>query len=483
MRRKTKIMIALGAISISTLALAACGYSGPYEQIDKEDADHFVSVRYDSNGGQFAVTDEVSIIDYYTLDVAQRGVKLLEPGSPRRGNGDAQSRTEISRAKHQLLGWYQERTPRVDEQGTPLDEHGLPCTIKTTNEIGEEILVSAEGKEQGYIYSDPWDFENDVFQIEDYQYVEGEYTKTLYAVWVSYTYVVYREGEAVLGGEKPWVYCGSAYFTPEYTDGTLELPTWSENGVMDYGAYPKVNNMTFEEAYLDRAKTQKITGSITNTQAYINYESGILENGVITIYSTWRDGVWYRVETAKQFVDNATVNNGCYEICADIDFTNENWPYNLTTGGFTGKIIGKDGHRYKISNIDFEQPQRSTEDRLGGLFGNISAEAQLKDIEFENVTYRLNGGSRMDGSYFGLLAGIIAEEADIKNVAVSGEILIGKVYLEVGTSTNVQTGYEVGLISGNLVTHGITAEITASSTEPSRRVEVADDGTVTIYYQ
>lgn len=477
MRRKTKIMIALGAVCASTLALAACGSIGPYDDLAKDG--YTVSVCYDPSGGDFAQTPNVNFIDVYELETVQKGVKLLEPNDPRRGSYGS----DVTRSNYMFFGWYQNREPRTDENGTPLDEDGLPCTIKSTNDIGEEISVSVSGKEQGYIYSDPWDFENDVFQLDDYEYESGKFTKTLYAAWGSYMFAVYDEAED-LNGNRNWTYCGASYFSPEYSDGEIEIPKWTDEGKMEYGNFPRAEGKTFISAYADENKTQPFTDFVKNTEAVIDYEHGIFVNSVVHIYANWRDGTWYRVKTADQFIDNAISNDACFEVLNDLDFTGKNWVSSFSTGNFTGKIVGENGKHVTFSNIDFTQDQRATGDSCGGLFGRITSETEIRNVSFENVTYRMNGGARSEGAYFGLFAGTIAEDAKLENISVTGQILIGEVYLARGTNTNVESGYDVGLVSGNLIKTGIvSASVTASSAVDSRGVTVKEDGSIIISYQ
>ena len=43
------------------------------------------------------------------------------------------------------------------------------------------------------------------------------------------------------------------------------------------------------------------------------------------------------------------------------------------------------------------------------MFGQIREEAEIKNVSFENVTYRLNAATRLVGGAYGVLAGTLSE--------------------------------------------------------------------------
>lgn len=463
MRKRTKIIIGLAVACAGTLVLGACSAGdNPYPSIDE--TGNKVSVRYDSNGGKFASTDNVSIVHNYPLDLALKGgLKLIEPGSDKLGADKLY--TDISNSGYYLAGWYTNRQPRVSADGKPLDENGDLCEVS--------------GKEQGYIYSGRWDFGKDTldgYVKEGESYKAGEAVLTLYAGWVpDFTYTVYAQN----GSE--WAPYGTYSFSPAAeADYLLGLPEWDAEGVaVEYGKFPQADNKTFLKAYADEAMTQEYTQAIPH-EGEIDLEKGIAVNGNKAVYTTWKDGVWFNIFTEDQFLANMR-GNGCYDIKADLDFTEKTWPSGFSFGTFTGTILGN-GHTF--SNISVMQTDANNQ-LNGGLFGVIAESAKIENLSFENVTCTLNAGTRRRGGAFGLFAGELSERAEINNVSVQGKLLVGNAYISGGTNAGY---YDVGLVTGNLVTDGITFDVTCESAEVKtgskttypRKVKVMKDGSVII---
>ena len=192
------------------------------------------------------------------------------------------------------------------------------------------------------------------------------------------------------------------------------------------------------------------------------------------LYVDWTEGEWYHIYTAEQFANNASVN-GCYEIYADLDFSEESWPTALMYGDFTG-IINGNGHTFK--NITFEQTNNTKVN--AGLFGNITESANISDVTFENVVFTIKSGTRVAGTHYGLLAGTIAENASISNI----EIIDGKLQIDSACYFSVDD-YTIGLVcaEGN---PGITADIscvTVGENPKSIRIKIDDNGMVTLVFR
>ena len=412
MRKFWKI-IALTAVLL-TAAVMATGCSlweTPYNGLDE--AGYTVSVRFDANGGSFAGSpNEVYIVDVfnpadYTDASGKAAIKLFAPDDPVRKD----SAFPVSNTGHFLAGWYTERTPRVDENGNPLDEYGK--------------LTSETGRPQGYTYANKWNFDSDRLTVDP----NGESASavnevTLYAAWVPYFnfefYAQAEDGSFSLLGTKQLI--------------EIALPEWNlTTGKMDMKEFPARDGMTFESAYLDEAMTTLAEGKVSGA---VDYTTGTVESdGTIRLYTTWMEGTWFRISTPKQLYDNARAG-GSYYIEADLDFTNALWPTVLSTGEFTGRIVGN-GHT--ISGVTVLQGDNSKIN--GGLFGVLGNTASVSDLTFENATFRIVAGSRMQGTSYGLLAGAIYEGAVLQNVTVSGTIEVGKDCYRPGD-------YNVGLLFG-----------------------------------
>ena len=179
----------------------------------------------------------------------------------------------------------------------------------------------------------------------------------------------------------------------------------------------------------------------------------------------WKDGEWFKIKNASQLSSNARIN-GCYEIYEDLDFSELSWPAAFSSGNFRGKFLGIDGVK-KISGVKVFQSDISQ--TYGGLFSRISADAEFSDINFENATYSLEKGSRIQGSSFGLFAGNIDGNAKLENISVSGKIIIGNIYVD---SSHPLESYNIGLVNGNIsnVDTGISCENIACESDVPEKI-------------
>ena len=454
MKRSNKLLCAATLLGATVSAFVACSdlWESPYASMDE--AGYTVSVRYDANGGVFAGTNDVYVVDVFNLNsektnaAGKKEIALLEPDNALRKN----NAFEVSRPDYFLAGWYQNRSLRVDENGNALDDYGKLC--------------SESGKPQGYVYSDRWDFDHDRMEIDpNGSYTSATNTMTLYAAWIPYyTYEFYT-----VDGN------GNVSATPYKTVQMLDLiiPQWNEStGKLDMKSFPKASGeVTLDKVYADAALTQEITDRIGGE---IDYEKGIASVDTIKIYTTWREGEWFKIYNAKQFYDNSRVN-GCYEIMADLDFSNQSWSRTLASGEFRGQIIGN-GH--KISGVTVTQTD--TRQTFGGLFGSIAATAQIHNLTFENITYKLDAGTIQNNDpAFGLLAGAILDGATLDGVTVSGT-------LQINADCVPNAKYQIGLLCGagtyaGIDVAGITCEA-VNNGEGKLTVTVNSDHTVMLTF-
>ena len=435
---KLKLAALLAAAVTVLCILTGCSqWELPYEDLDREG--YSVSVRFDPCGGAFANTENVQVIDVFSLDEAKRDsagnyqLKLITPDDSRRGD----RAFGVSKNGCFFAGWYRECTPRTDASGNPLDSYGVP--------------TSESGLEQGYVYSGLWNFETDRVSVPAGEYSSETPFMTLYAAWIPYFnfefYVKNEQGSYELYGSEQLI--------------SLTLPEWNtETGRLDMNDFPALEGKTFVSAYLDEAQTKPVSGVVSGD---IDYEHGVSATEKITLYAEFAEGEWYRITNAKQFA--ATKLSGCYYIEADLDFTGVNWSAALAGGAFTGKIYGN-GH--KFSNVSFVQADNSKTN--GGLFGSIASGAVVKDVAFENISYTLGAGSRMQSPVFGLLCGTLSDDALLENVTVSSSefIISGGIYPQ---------EYTLGALVGNGGNRGIDISgITVSLAEGAEtKVSIAKD--------
>lgn len=447
MKNLIKLSVLSGLLILAILATTACSgnWEPPYENLNKNG--FTVSVRFDSNGGVFAGTKDVYIVDVFNADdVGGKGVYLLAPEDPLRAEGAF----EVSRNGYFLAGWYTERTPRVNEKGEALDDYGVP--------------TARSGREQGYSYGGKWDFEKNTLSIEDAEMLNSSNpTLTLYAAWIPYfTYEFYA-----VNSDNEYTLVDSV------SSIDMEIPQWNtDTGKLDNKNFPQRDGFTFDAAFLDAEKSIPVTGKISGASEFVDYETGTTSTEKICVYSTWLTGNWYKIYNAKQFYNNSRLD-GNYILCADIDFSDEVWSLTLAKGRFTGKIYG---NGYKISNVSVIQADNSQ--LFGGLFGAVDQGAILDNVVFENISYEISAGSRMQGATFGLLAGTISSDAVLTDVSVSGNLVIGK-------ECYPNDGYVIGLLcsTGGYEEIDISKIIcTAAENADNVSVETEINGTVTVNF-
>ena len=430
MKKIIKNIIAAALAVAAVGALSSCSqWDTPFEELDESGSN--VSVRFDVGEGMFAgATTEVFVIDVFNPTEFEKNssgkheIPLVEPDSKLRGD----SAFEVSRTGYFLAGWYSERTLRTDANGDPLDEFGQ--------------LTSVSGRPQGYTYSGKWDFSEDRLEIDpEGEYSSENYSMTLYAAWIPYYTFEFYSKDSV-----------SPYAT--VTSKELKIPEWSD-GALSMKNFPKRENKTLDGVYLDEEYTSAAGASITGA---VDYERGISLTPTVKVYTTWREGNWYKIETAQQFLGRASMN-GSYEILADLDFDGKLWPRAFTQGAYSGKIIGN-GH--KMSNITVRQTD--TQNIYAGLFGSVAESAAFENVNFENVTFCLYAGSRMTGAAFGLFSGSVASAAVFTNVTLTG---VFEIYPDVNVN-NSSCSYGLVVGTGN-VPEDLDAEVT---------YEICDNGSV-----
>ncbi len=428
-----------GLVAIILVSVLSGGNSAdnPYEANDREN--YSVSVKFDANGGFFTTNTSV-IVDSFNLaelqqDSGKAKLALIAPDSTHRGNN---AFTPINNG-YFLAGWYTERT----EAGT--DSLGNPA----------------------YTYANKWDFEKDVLEIDaNGTYTAGEPVMTLYAAWIPMFQIQFCQ----LGSGDV---LQTMDFDPTTQDGIV-LPAWDkETGAIEMNDFPEKSGYTFNGAYLDAEGKQPVAEEKVVHPGKVDYATGTGTEATMKLYVDWMEGEWYHIYNVEQFLDNASVN-GSYVIHSDLDFTDENWPTALMHGSFAGTIQGN-GHTFR--NITFAQTNNSKVN--SGLFGQLTETAVIENLTLENVTFTIEGGTRVAGATYGLLAGTVAEQAKLTGVTItSGKLLIDSdCYF--GTDD-----YTIGLVCGlgnPQVDHSnIVCEATGEKPE-AVTITVTDD-TVTVEF-
>lgn len=436
MKKKIILITSVLALVLAAVSFSSCSqWDTPYTGLENEG--YNVSVRFDANGGTFAsIEGDTYVVDVFKYEDAEdtakgKALSLVAPDDEARGN----NAYPVSRAGYFLAGWYATRT----EAGTDGEGNTL------------------------YNYSDKWDFGTDKLVLDpDKTYTATENALTLYAKWIPYfTFEIYAKDESG----------AFVKVTEDKNAVELRLPYWDDANKktkITMNNFPERPGYTFVAAYTDEAMTERVTDSITGTYDPL---TGVADDLVIELYTEWQVGDWYKIYSVKDFRDNARPS-GCFDIKADLDFTDVTWPSSLTTATFTGKILGN-GHTF--SNITAAQTDGRAS--TGGIFGAIAASAVIENVSFENLTYTAKG-STTNGASFGLFTGSVAEGASLTNVSVSGTLKIDALIVDAINKRNVY------LLSGDGGTHGIDVSgITACLAAPrtdGKVIVISEAGKVTL---
>lgn len=477
MKKKPILLLSLAATACAVVGLASCGVNEA-AVMQQKDA---ISICFDCNGGSFANTKDVTFYDviplknFSTVD-GEKKITLVAPGDGARGD-KGKELSMPSYTGYFLAGWYEERIPRVDANGNPLDEDGN--------------LTSVSNKPQGYSYADKWDFDSDQVVLD----ASKEYTAetsiiTLYAAWIpnfSYQFMTPKSYEDDGVTVKEWEEKSVTAFNPLVQDNTLKMPTVDEKtGGYKNNSFPTIFNKTFECAYADAELTELWTETTTHN-GYVDEATGTAVQPRQTVYTLWKEGTWYEISNVAQFNVSASAV-GYYELKANLDYTGQFWPYALSSTRFNGAIYG---NGFTISNVSIEQSQIS--DIYGGLFGALGEKAVLENITFENVTYTLKTGSRMPDAKFGLLAGE-NNSTSLTGVSVTGSLKISDELYDNAKDGVSYANYSIGLLfaldltsGANTITQTITHEVyvATQNAENTKQPSITatldeDDGTITL---
>ena len=431
MKKKLLILAAAAMIICAALTMTACTqWDIPYDGLDREGST--VSVRFDAGGGMFASTNGVTVVDVFNVDNYTKDasgmiyIPLVDPCDEDKREENA---FDISKNGYELAGWY---------------------------------VTDADGK-----LGEKWDFTSGKLKVDTSKsYSSSEPVLTLTAKWMEHTtfeFYAEQNGEMTKIGEHKGI--------------TLDRPEWNvSSGKLNYKNFVKQDGKTLDEIYLDEAMTIPMSAAVSGEY---DYENGIALTPTIKIYTTWREGEWIRVSKADHLIGSAA-SDGCYELMNDIVFSDgKYWSSTFTRGEFTGKIYG---NGFKISGIDTVAALTQAGDIVhGGVFGGLGEGAELRDVTFESVTYRIeNPGARAASSTLALFAAS-DNGATIENVTVTdAKIVLGEYFAEFKDLIEAES-----IIIGALFADGSTslsAEITIESNAEGVGATVGEDGLLSFVF-
>lgn len=436
MKRNVKSILLCLLLAVTAVLAVGCGAEEtPYEINDAEN--YNVSVKFDANGGTFTTNTPV-IVDSFNISQAKTNgegkaqIALIPPESEARGK----NKFEAVYNGYFFAGWYKE------------------CTVTD----------GSDGQKQ-YTYAGKWDFENDLLELDpNGTYSSAEPVMTLYAAWIPLFEIEYYALET---GE---LLTTVSYDPTEH--GDITLPVWNETtGALDMNDIPEKDGFTFTGLYLDAEGKELVQTETLAHCGTVDMATATAENATMKLYVDWMEGTWYRITNAQQLVKNADLN-GSYEIMADLDFTDEIWPTVFMYGNFTGKILGN-GHT--ISNIAIEQTD--TAKTAAGVFGKLAETATISNLTLSNVEFVIKNGTRAAGTAYGLLAGVISENAQITGLAIENSVLRIDSNSYFGTD-DYSIGLVCGMGSAPVAADGITCEATGD--DPASIVVTVTDDTVTV---
>ena len=443
MNKKLLITIVIALCMVVALTVVSCNqWDTPYKQLNKDG--NTVSVKYNINGGVFLETPNVTLVDVFNLNKAptvSNGKKSIVPIDPADATirGSAQT---ASRNNYLLEGWY----------------------VTNVNSDGSYTITDQK-----------WNF-GDAFSFDVTKAKNAETpVLVLSARWIPFTtFNIFAQNDDGSFPSEPTTVVNAEY---------LNYPTWNEStGKLRYNQYPAIANKTFDKAFYTADMSAEIIDNIKGNSYFdSNLNDFVTES--VNVYVTYKQGEWYKIYNASAFLNNAS-STAIYDIQADLDFENAIWPDTFSSNTFNGTIYG---NNHTFSNISALQYAESTKYNYG-LFGAIGANALIKEVTFNNVSFTIGGldNSNGDPSYYGIFAGKIENGAQLQNVTLSkGKLLLnsGKGYMfdkldAISISQKYQNlldgKYNINLLvyennSGATIT---TSELSVAFTEPNEKVFV-----------
>ena len=444
--KRTLTFIALAVLMLLSLVMmSSCSqWANQYDVLDKEGAT--VSVKFDANGGMFAGTNGVTVVDVFDISTygtnsnGKAEISLLQPDDEDNRGHNA---FEISRTGHSLAGWFYETTE--------------------TDANGQTVTVTKR-----------WDFANDKLVLDpSVSYSSSDPVLTLKAVWIPYVSFEYYADN------------GNGFELIGTTESTyLDIPEWDlSTGRLDYNNFFEYDGKTFAAAYLDETLSTPITERVNGQ---FDYENGVSLTPVIKVYTEWLEGDWFKISNVSQLTKNASAK-ASYEILADLDFSKNAWPAAFINNVFSGTIVGN-GHT--ISGVSTTAAITKGGDvNHGALFGGLSADASITDVNFTNITYTVKSAAKAASVNLGLFAGSNAGATLTGVTVTSSKLVIAQSFGE-DFSAKISAGeFKLGVLFAegecDIDLSGVTCEIATDSADSTASFEitVTSNGIIEFSYE
>lgn len=266
-------------------------------------------------------------------------------------------------------------------------------------EPGSEQLTGSVPSREGYTFGNYYhgteDEEGNVTLGERWDFAKDRVTEdtTIYVRWLENYTITVHHGE-------------------NYEQSSTVAVTQTSEGVAQPVTSISIANYTILGVFASREEAEKEDGRQIEFP-YTPQDLSQPDNTVSELWANTLAGSWRLVYDVDDFRIYDSTN---IYLMADLDFEGEEIELpERYTGTFEGN-----GH--KLSNFTVNQPMPQGSGTYSfGLFRELRADAQIRNVTFENVTFTANlTNPRVVEYRAGILAGNAASGAQVQNVTISG---------------------------------------------------------------
>lgn len=266
-------------------------------------------------------------------------------------------------------------------------------------EPGSEQLTGSVPSREGYTFGNYYhgteDEEGNVTLGERWDFAKDRVTEdtTIYVRWLENYTITVHHGE-------------------NYEQSSTVAVTQTSEGVAQPVTSISIANYTILGVFASREEAEKEDGRQIEFP-YTPQDLSQPDNTVSELWANTLAGSWRLVYDVDDFRIYDSTN---IYLMADLDFEGEEIELpERYTGIFEGN-----GH--KLSNFTVSQPMPQGSGTYSfGLFRELRADAQIRNVTFENVTFTANlTNPRVVEYRAGILAGNAASGAQVQNVTISG---------------------------------------------------------------
>lgn len=266
-------------------------------------------------------------------------------------------------------------------------------------EPGSEQLTGSVPSREGYTFGNYYhgteDEEGNVTLGERWDFAKDRVTEdtTIYVRWLENYTITVHHGE-------------------NYEQSSTVAVTQTSEGVAQPVTSISIANYTILGVFASREEAEKEDGRQIEFP-YTPQDLSQPDNTVSELWANTLAGSWRLVYDVNDFRIYDSTN---IYLMADLDFEGEEIELpERYTGTFEGN-----GH--KLSNFTVSQPMPQGSGTYSfGLFRELRADAQIRNVTFENVTFTANlTNPRVVEYRAGILAGNAASGAQVQNVTISG---------------------------------------------------------------